>query len=330
MYRLIRPLLFCLDPERAHALVLWVLRYIYQPWVRLWPRYRRVDGQTVVSLWGLNFVRRLGASAGMDKNGICIDALLALGFGFIEVGGVTPHAQPGNPRPRIFRMTRQSALINRMNFPNDGVDKVVERLRARKLPGIIGVNIAKDSATPLELAAQDYGVCLERVYPHVDFVTVNMSCPNTPKLRELLQEEYLDDLLGQLQVKRDQLMGEHGKRVPLLIKISIDFPDAMLTMLLGLMEKHGMDGVITSNTSSNHSPVQGCQYAEEQGGLSGKPLFARNVQFVRRIHGLTAGKLPIIAVGGVFSQADVQEYIAAGASLVQAYTGFVYRGLAIL
>ncbi len=321
MYAALRRALFLLPPEAAHACALAAL----QVRARLLPVAPPLVAAPV-EVMGLRFPNRIGLAAGFDKDGVCIDGLGSLGFGFIEVGTVTPRAQPGNPRPRLFRLPDQHALINRMGFNNRGVDHLVAQLERRRYPGVLGINIGKNLTTSLAAAADDYLVCLERVYPHADYIAVNISSPNTPGLRELQFGAYLDELLAQLTARRQQLAERWGRRVPLAVKIAPDMSAEELRQVGRILVAQGIDAVIATNTTVARDGVAGAPHATEAGGLSGAPLRARSTEVVRLLASEFGAQLPVIAVGGVETGVDAAAKIAAGAVLVQLYTGFVYRG----
>lgn len=324
MYRYLRSLLFCLDPERAHDWVLGFLKIIYRPF---WVKYlQRRAPKSPVTLFGLTFPNPIGLAAGLDKNGDYIDALFGLGFGFIEVGAVTPKAQPGNPKPRIFRLPKAQSLINRMGFNNLGVDYLVEQLRTRKIRGIVGVNIGKNLTTPIEDAYQDYRIVFEKVFPFADYVTINISSPNTPRLRELQAEEYLHDLLHQLKKDQARLSALHERSVPLLLKISPDMSTEQLQQIANVVLNHHIDGIVVANTTSARTAVTGMMHAHEQGGLSGAPLFATTLRIVKSLYQILGDRVPIIAVGGIMSCENATALLASGARLVQLYTGLIYQG----
>jgi len=331
-YALTRPFLFGLDPERAHDLTLEAIAtWQNTPLQRLWQGERVNDP---VAVAGLRFPNRLGLAAGLDKNGRCIDGLGAMGFGFIEVGTVTPKAQPGNPRPRMFRLPARNALINRLGFNNEGLASFVANVqRARSFRargGIVGLNIGKNAATPVERAVDDYLLCLDGVAPHADYVTVNISSPNTRNLRQLQNDEALDALLSALVARRDQLATSLGRRVPLFLKIAPDLDDAQIAVIAATLKKHGMDGVIATNTTLSRDAVQGLPHADEAGGLSGAPVFEASNRVIRALRQALGPSTSIIGVGGVMSGADARAKLAAGADLVQIYTGLIYRGPALV
>jgi dihydroorotate dehydrogenase len=331
-YALARPFLFGLDPERAHDLTMSSLAHLQNtPAMRLWQQPRVDDPVTVA---GLRFPNRIGLAAGLDKNGECIDGLGAMGFGAIEVGTVTPRAQPGNPRPRMFRLPPAQALINRMGFNNQGLSAFlanVQRARSfRAAGGIVGLNIGKNAATPIERAADDYLLGLEGVYAHADYVAVNISSPNTRNLRALQSDEALDALLSALQARREQLADRHGRRVPVFVKIAPDLDEAQVGVIAATLRGHDIDGVIATNTTVARDAVRGLAHADEAGGLSGKPLLEASNRVVRLLRRALGAGYPIIGVGGVMSAADACAKIDAGADLVQIYTGLIYRGPALV
>jgi dihydroorotate dehydrogenase len=275
---------------------------------------------------GLAFPNPVGLAAGLDKNAAYIDALAAFGFGFIEVGTVTPRPQRGNPRPRLFRIVAREAIINRMGFNNVGVDRLVENVRRARYRGILGINIGKNFDTPIERAADDYLACLDKVHPYASYVAVNVSSPNTKNLRQLQQADELGDLLARLARRRDQLDKAAQRRVPLAVKIAPDLDDEQIAAIARLVEQHGIDAVIATNTTVSRKGVEGLPHAEEAGGLSGAPVRTPSTAVVRKIASALGGRVPVIGVGGILSAADAREKLAAGASLVQVYTGLVYRG----
>ena len=326
-YALARPFLFGLDPERAHDLTLAALARIQHTPLILTVARRRL--RDPVSVAGLEFPNRVGLAAGLDKNGRCIEGLAAMGFGFIEVGTVTPKPQPGNPKPRMFRLPEARALINRLGFNNEGLAAFVanvRRARFRSAGGVLGLNIGKNAATPIERAVDDYLAGLEGVYPHADYVTVNISSPNTANLRSLQGSDALDPLLDALQERRARLAREHGRSVPLFVKIAPDLDEAQVAAIAATLRESGIDGVIATNTTLDRTAVRGLRYAEEAGGLSGAPLFERSNEVIRQLRAQLGGAFPIIGAGGVMSGADACAKVAAGADLVQLYTGFVYGG----
>lgn len=324
IYSLLRPLLFALEAETAHHFTLEALRRLYD--LGLVPAPASAPSTCARSVMGLGFPNPVGLAAGLDKNGDCIDALARLGFGFLEIGTVTPRPQPGNPRPRVFRLPAARAIINRLGFNSDGVDRLVENVKRARFHGVLGINLGKNADTPLERAAEDYVACLRKVYSLASYVTINISSPNTRDLRQLQQASELDQLLGALKSEQRRLADVHGKHVPLAVKIAPDLDDAQIAAVAGLLQRHGVEAVIATNTTTTRDGVSGLAHADEAGGLSGAPLTMRSTKVVRELARALRGDIPIIAVGGIMSGADARDKIAAGASLVQLYTGLVYRG----
>lgn len=323
-YSLLRPLLFRLDPEIAHDWTHGLLSTTPTALMRL--IFKTCIPYAPCRVMGLDFPNPVGLAAGLDKDGECIKAWEALGFGFIEVGTVTPRPQPGNPKPRMFRLPQAQALINRMGFNNRGVDYLTEQVRRARFQGVLGINIGKNADTPVEQATDDYLTGLRKVYPWASYVTVNISSPNTPGLRDLQYGEALERLLAALKEEQQRLADVHGRYAPLAIKIAPDLTDVDLLTVGQALRRHGMDAVIATNTTFSRAGVESLPHAQETGGLSGAPLMARSTEVVRRLADILEGRLPIIAVGGILSGADAAAKMAAGASLVQIYTGFVYRG----
>ena len=327
-YALTRPFLFGLDAEAAHDLTLAALARLQNtPAQCLWQGPRVADP---VELAGLTFPNRVGLAAGLDKNGRCIDGLGAMGFGFIEVGTVTPKAQTGNPKPRIFRLPQANALINRLGFNNDGLQAFVANVQRAKsfraAGGVLGLNIGKNAATPIERAADDYLIGLEGVFPHADYVTVNISSPNTKNLRELQGDAALDALLGALQQRRLQLQKTQRRQVPMFLKIAPDLDEAQVGVIAATLRRHRIDGVIATNTTLERGAVQGLPHAAEAGGLSGAPVLAASNRVIAQLRAALGKGYPIIGVGGVMSAADARSKLEAGADLVQIYTGLIYKG----
>jgi dihydroorotate dehydrogenase len=278
---------------------------------------------------GLSFPNPVGLAAGLDKNGEHIDALASLGFGFIEIGTVTPRPQPGNPKPRMFRITEKQAIINRMGFNNHGVDQLLANVAKSKFArsgGILGINIGKNFDTPIEKAADDYLICLERVYTAASYVAINISSPNTKNLRELQKDDALDACSASLKAEQTRLADKHGRYVPLVLKIAPDLEDEQIQSIADLLRQHRMDGVIATNTTLSRAEVEGLPNADEAGGLSGAPVFERSTAVLKKLAGHLAGEVPIIGVGGIMKGADAVAKLDAGASLVQLYSGFIYRG----
>ena len=325
MYSLARPFLFALDAERAHALGLESIELAYRSGTS--PLLARPVQELPTRAFGLTFPNPVGLAAGLDKNGAHIDALLALGFGFVEVGTITPRAQAGNPKPRMFRLPQHNAVINRLGFNNEGVDVLVRNVeRARRKNGLLGINIGKNKDTSNERAASDYLYCLERVYPLADYITVNISSPNTAGLRELQEEQALRQLIGTLRDAQEDLAAQHGKRVPMLVKIAPDLSDSDIDAVARVLGDMQVDGVIATNTTVSRLSVQDHPLARETGGLSGAPLMGQATLVLRRLRTRLPDTIPLIGVGGILSGADAVAKMSAGASLVQCYTGLVYRG----
>jgi dihydroorotate dehydrogenase len=320
-YCLVKPFVLALDPETAHEMSIAGLRALGA----IAPPGRPLP-DTPVTVMGLEFPNRIGLAAGLDKNGEAIDALAGWGFGHLEIGTVTPRPQPGNPRPRMFRLPQVEGIINRMGFNNRGIDALVANVRAAKYRGILGINIGKNADTPIERAADDYLIGLEKAYPHASYITVNISSPNTKNLRALQGESELDALLGALKAKQAALAQQHGKYVPLALKIAPDLDDAQLANIADALKRHRIDTVIATNTTLDRSKVAGQPNAEEAGGLSGAPLFEASTLVVKKLAAALAGEVPIIAVGGVTDGAKAKAKLAAGAQLVQVYSGLVYHG----
>jgi dihydroorotate dehydrogenase len=330
-YALARPFLFGLDPETAHELTLASLARL-QGTPLQWA-YCNGFVPDSIELAGLRFPNRVGLAAGLDKNARCIDALGGTGFGFIEVGTVTPKAQPGNPRPRMFRLPEANALINRLGFNNEGLDAFVanvQRSRFRQQGRLLGLNIGKNAATPIEQATGDYLTCLAGVYPHADYVTVNISSPNTKNLRALQGDEALDALLSAIAVRREELAARHGRRVPIFVKIAPDLDEAEVEVIAATLRRHGMDGVIATNTTIARDRVKGLRHAEEAGGLSGGPVLEASNRVIAQLRATLGPAYPIIGVGGVLSANDALSKLQAGADVVQIYTGLIYKGPALV
>ncbi len=326
-YALARPILFGLDPETAHELTMHSLARLHGTPLE-WA-YCNGLVEDPIELAGLKFPNRVGLAAGLDKNARCIDGLGALGFGFVEVGTVTPKGQPGNPKPRMFRLPAANALINRLGFNNDGLDAFlvnVQRANFRKKGRILGLNIGKNAATPIENATSDYLTCLDGVYPHADYVTVNISSPNTKNLRALQSDEALDALLGAVAQRREALAKQHQRSVPVFVKIAPDLDEAQVDVIAATLKRHAMDGVVATNTTISRDAVKGLPHAEETGGLSGAPVFEASNRVIAQLRAALGKGFPIIGVGGVLSGADAVAKIKAGADVVQIYTGLIYKG----
>ena len=331
-YALTRPFLFGLDPERAHDLTMASIATLQNtPLQCLWAQARVDDPVTVA---GLKFPNRIGLAAGLDKNGRCIDGLGAMGFGFIEVGTVTPKGQPGNPKPRMFRLPERQALINRLGFNNDGLAAFianVQRARSfRAAGGILGLNIGKNAATPIADAASDYLLGLDGVYRHADYVTINISSPNTQNLRALQSDAALDALLGALQQRKSKLATQYQRNAPMFLKIAPDLDEAQVKVIAATLRQNGIDGVIATNTTIARDAVMGLPHADEAGGLSGRPVFEASNRVIAQLRAELGTGFPVIGVGGVLSGRDAKAKIAAGADLVQVYTGLIYKGPALV
>lgn len=324
MYALARPLLFCMDPERAHRLALASIEFAAR--FGLVPLVASKVKPLPVEAFGLRFDNPVGLAAGMDKNGNHIDALAALGFGFLEIGTTTPRAQPGNPQPRMFRLPEHEAVINRMGFNNSGVDDLVRNAERARYAGVLGINIGKNKDTPNERAVDDYLYCLERVYARASYVAVNISSPNTQGLRDLQEQEALKRLIGTLRDAQERLAARHGRRTPMLLKIAPDLGNAELDSIADVLRDAGVDGVICTNTTIERVLVDGHRHAHEAGGLSGKPLFARSTAVLRGMRERLGEGFPLMASGGIATGADAAAKFDAGASFVQLYTGLIFRG----
>jgi len=331
-YALVRPFLFGMDAEAAHDLTMKTLSVGQNtPLQCAWSQETVHDP---VTLAGLTFPNRVGMAAGLDKNARCIDALAAMGFGFVEVGTVTPKGQPGNPKPRMFRIPQARALVNRLGFNNDGLDAFIANVkkstvRQQGKPLLLGLNIGKNAATAIEDATSDYLTCLEGVYPHADYVTVNISSPNTQNLRALQSDEALDGLLAAIAARREELAAAQGRRVPIFVKIAPDLDAAQVEVIAATLRRHGMDGVIATNTTISRETVQGMPHATEAGGLSGAPAFEASNRVIRQLRAALGPGYPIIGVGGIMSAQEAVDKIRAGADVVQIYSGLVYAGPAL-
>ena len=325
MYGLARPFLFAFDAERAHGLGLASMEAAYRSGLN--PLLASAPKPLPTKAFGLTFQNPVGLAAGLDKNGAHIDALMALGFGFIEIGTTTPRAQPGNPKPRMFRLPGDEALINRLGFNNGGVDALVRNVqKAQRKGGLLGINIGKNKDTPNEDAAGDYLHCMERVYALADYITVNISSPNTAGLRELQEEQSLRRLVGTLREAQERLAAQHRRRVPVLVKVAPDLSDSDIDAAARVLADLGVDGVVATNTTVARTAVQGDRHAGEVGGLSGAPLMGQATLVLRRLRARLPESIPLVGVGGILSGADAVAKMAAGANLVQCYTGLVYRG----
>ncbi len=321
-YCLLKPFVFALDPETAHELTIAGLRTLGATGLA---SAAPAPGRKV-SVMGLDFPNPIGLAAGLDKNGEAIDGLASWGFGFIEVGTVTPRPQPGNPKPRMFRLPAAMGVINRLGFNNRGVDALVNNVKAAKYKGILGINIGKNFDTPIEKAADDYLACLDKVYAHASYVTVNISSPNTKNLRQLQGDAELDALLGALKTRQAALAQQHGRHVPLALKIAPDLDDAQITAIADALRRHRIEAVIATNTTLARDGVEHLAHGGEAGGLSGAPLFEKSTAVVKKLAAALGDELPIIAAGGVTDGARAKAKLDAGAALVQIYSGLVYRG----
>ena len=328
MYSLARPFLFCLDAERAHDLALTSIEAAYRTGLN--PLLAAKPAPLPTRVFGIEFPNPVGLAAGLDKNGAHIDALAALGFGFIEVGTATPRPQPGNPKPRMWRLPQHEAVINRLGFNNAGVDALMRNTGRARFSGVLGINIGKNKDTPNERAVDDYVFCLERVYARASYVTVNISSPNTQGLRDLQEEETLKRFIGTLREAQERLAAQHGARKPMLLKIAPDLAQAELDDMAAVLLAAKIDGLICTNTTIDRSAIANAPHAEETGGLSGKPLFEKATSVLHSMAQRLGGKIPLIGVGGILAGKDAAEKIAAGASLVQFYSGMIYRGPALI
>ncbi|EIZ8955240.1 quinone-dependent dihydroorotate dehydrogenase [Cronobacter sakazakii] len=323
-YPFVRKALFQLDPERAHEFTFQQMRRITGTPLEALLR-QKVPSKPVTCM-GLTFKNPLGLAAGLDKNGECIDALGALGFGSVEIGTVTPRPQPGNDKPRLFRLVEAEGLINRMGFNNLGVDNLVENVKKAHFDGVLGINIGKNKDTPVEQGKDDYLICMEKVFPYAGYIAINISSPNTPGLRSLQYGDALDDLLAAIKNQQQLLSQKHHKYVPVAVKIAPDLSLEELIQVADSLVRHNIDGVIATNTTLDRSLVQGMKYFDETGGLSGRPLQLKSTEIIRLLSQELQGRLPIIGVGGIDSVIAAREKIAAGASLIQIYSGFIFKG----
>jgi len=319
-YCLLKPVLFSLDAETAHELTIASMKRLSG----LMPPANFANQD--VEVMGLQFPNRVGLAAGLDKNGEAINGWGRLGFGFVEIGTVTPRPQPGNPKPRLFRIPEKQGIINRMGFNNHGVDALLANVKAAGFKGVLGINIGKNADTPIEKAVDDYLICLDKVYTAASYVTVNISSPNTKNLRQLQGESELDALLGTLKARQTALADQHGRYVPMALKIAPDLDDAQITNIADALRRHRIDAVIATNTTLSREGVEGLPHAEETGGLSGTPVYEKSTAVVRALAIKLAGELPIIAAGGITDGAKAKAKLDAGASLVQLYSGLIYRG----
>ena len=346
-YALARPFLFGLDAETAHDLTMAALRHTQHTPLKLAYGAGRIEDPVQVA--GLTFPNRVGMAAGLDKNARCIDGLAAMGFGFVEVGTVTPQPQIGNPKPRIFRLPEANALINRLGLNNDGLDAFVDNVKQARFredsrrrgqtPMLLGLNIGKNATTPMENATDDYLACLDGVYPHADYVTINISSPNTKNLRTLQADEALDALLSAMALRREALAQKHGRRVPFFVKIAPDLDDSQIEVIARTMQRYAQAdaagsqlgwGLLATNTTVNREAVKGLANADEAGGLSGTPVLAASNHVIKQLRQSLGKDFPIIGVGGILSADDAVSKIQAGADVVQIYTGLIYKGPALV
>ncbi|MCO8081917.1 MULTISPECIES: quinone-dependent dihydroorotate dehydrogenase [Acinetobacter] len=321
LYSLARPLLFSLAPERAHELTLSLLKSSHKMGLM-----RQNVAAKPVTCMGIEFPNPVGLAAGLDKNGAYIDALAGQGFGFIEIGTITPRPQAGNPHPRLFRLPQAKAIINRMGFNNDGVDQLVENVKAAKFKGILGINIGKNADTPVEKAVDDYLICLEKVYNYASYITVNISSPNTKNLRSLQSGDALTELLETLKNRQLELAQEYQHYVPLVLKVAPDLDNSDITFIAKQLLQFKIDGLIVTNTTLSREGVEGLEHAEEAGGLSGAPVFEKSTACLAAFAAVLKGQIPLIGVGGILSGADAAAKKQAGANLVQVYSGLIYTG----
>ena len=321
LYSLARPLLFSLAPERAHELTLSLLKSSHKMGLM-----RQNVAAKPVTCMGIEFPNPVGLAAGLDKNGAYIDALAGQGFGFIEIGTITPRPQAGNPHPRLFRLPQAKAIINRMGFNNDGVDQLVENVKAAKFKGILGINIGKNADTPVEKAVDDYLICLEKVYNYASYITVNISSPNTKNLRSLQSGDALTELLEILKKRQLELAQEYQHYVPLVLKVAPDLDNSDIAFIAKQLLQFKIDGLIVTNTTLSREGVEGLEHAEEAGGLSGAPVFEKSTACLAAFAAVLKGQIPLIGVGGILSGADAAAKKQAGASLVQVYSGLIYTG----
>lgn len=327
MYALARKVLFALPPEVSHEVALdWMNAASRTGLLKLFSS----SPMHPVTVMGLEFPNPVGLAAGLDKNGDYFNALGQLGFGFVEIGTVTPKAQPGNAEPRLFRLPEHNAIINRMGFNNKGADHLVEQVRKRRFAGVLGINVGKNKATPEDQALDDYVVCMRAVYQYADYITINISSPNTPGLRNLQFGDSLSRLLAGVKHEQAQMHQQYGRYVPVAVKIAPDMTEAEIQTVASTLLEQGMDGVIATNTTVSRDGVEHSTYAKEAGGLSGAPVRDKSTKVIRALAQCLNGKLPIIGVGGVLCGADAKEKIDAGANLVQIYSGFIYRGPSLI
>jgi dihydroorotate dehydrogenase len=328
MYSLLRTVLFLLPPEFAHYCTLTMLKCSHQ--LRLLPLVTSNKPCIPMTCMGLRFENPVGLAAGLDKNGEFIDALAQLGFGFIEVGTVTPKPQPGKEKPRLFRLPKEYALINRMGFNNKGVDYLVRQIQKSRYRGILGINIGKNAATPLHAAAEDYLICMEKVYPYASYIVINISSPNTQDLRQLQYGDTFSDFIARLKQQQEILQKQHLRYVPLVVKVAPDLDQAQIKMIAGVVLHYGIDGLTVSNTTCSRETIKKHPLRHEQGGLSGAPLHSLSCDVIQAFNNELRDRIPIIGVGGIMSAYDAQQTFSAGAQLIQLYTGLIYRGAGLV
>jgi dihydroorotate dehydrogenase len=328
LYSTLRDLLFKFDAEKVHELTISALKQTGSTPLKVF--YQQQISNKPVHVMGIDFPNPVGLAAGLDKNGECIDAFAAMGFGFVEVGTVTPKPQPGNDKPRLFRLEPVKGIINRMGFNNKGVDYLVSQVQRSKFKGVLGINIGKNKNTPDEQAKDDYIYCMRKVYPYASYITVNISSPNTPGLRTLQYGEALNELLLSLKTEQQTLARQYAKYVPMAVKIAPDLTEQEVLNIGQCLLANEIDAVIATNTTLSREGVQHLPFANEAGGLSGQPVKDQSTQVISLLHSVLQGKIPIIGVGGIASATDAQEKLAAGASLVQIYTGFIYQGPSLI
>ncbi|WP_094752088.1 quinone-dependent dihydroorotate dehydrogenase [Psychromonas sp. CD1] len=323
-YRIMRYFLFMLSPEKAHEISIKQLKLTHGTLLDMF--YRQKVQDRPLTVMGITFPNVLGLAAGLDKNGECIDAFGSMGFGHVEVGTVTPVAQEGNELPRLFRVLESEGIINRMGFNNEGVDQLITKIKESNYKGVIGINIGKNRATPVDEGKNDYLICMDKVYQYAGYIAVNISSPNTPGLRSLQYGDALDELLEALKERQTELCKKHNKYVPLALKVAPDLSDTEIESIANALLKYKIDGLIATNTTLDRSMIQGMSHAGETGGLSGRPLQSKSTEVIKKFALHLHGKIPIIGVGGIDSVIAAKEKINAGASLVQIYSGFIYHG----
>ena len=324
MYFLAKKVLFCFNPENAHHISMYMLNIGHK--LGLLRLFFGRKPATPVNIMGIDFPNTVGLAAGLDKNGDYFNALGDLGFGFIEIGTITPVAQPGNPAPRLFRLVNERAIINRMGFNNHGVEKLVANVKKRTYDGVLGINIGKNKVTAEEDALSDYEKGMDAVYEYADYIAINVSSPNTPGLRNLQFGDVFNELLAGIKVRQAELEKKHNKYVPVAVKIAPDMDDAELKSIADSLIVHNIDGVIATNTTIGRDGIDGSPHKDEMGGLSGAPLTEKSTQTIRNLSKHLGGKIPIIGVGGIMTGKDAADKIAAGASAVQMYSGFIFAG----